>query len=484
MVAELVGRARRRYLWNELLAQGAWAVSAALSAVIVLLLVGTEILDWQWLVLLPVATLAYGIWRTFRRLPPPYTVAQAVDHRLKLTDSLSTALYFGSARAGRWPEEVREAQRLQAERLSENVDVRQAVPLTMPRAIYSVAILGVAASSLFALRYGIEDRLDLRKPLASIIQQAFGLDQQQAAALDRQKPPSPPRKQQDPNEMEALALSHGEDLPEGKLEGVQSIDASGSPAEPKPAERTAGNQEGGMEGDEMAGEDGQEVAGISTGNQEGREGQGQSGEGKQSASRGGNGEPGENSSLMDKFREAMQNLMSRMRPPSTGSQGAQQARQNAQQGQQQAGASQSGQQQGEQQSGEGQGQEGRPGGESQTAENATGRGNGKSGNEDPSRQPGGGIGQQDGDKDLRSAEQLAAMGKISEIIGKRAANVSGEVTVEVQSSSQQLQTAYSQRRATSGETVAEISRDEVPVALESYVQQYFEQVRKVPGAKR
>jgi hypothetical protein len=73
------------------------------------------------------------------------------------------------------------------------------------------------------------------------------------------------------------------------------------------------------------------------------------------------------------------------------------------------------------------------------------------------------------------------MGKISEIIGKRSANVSGEVTVEVQNGSQQLATPYANRSAAHGETSAEISRDEVPVALQTYVQQYFEQVRRQTG---
>ena len=70
------------------------------------------------------------------------------------------------------------------------------------------------------------------------------------------------------------------------------------------------------------------------------------------------------------------------------------------------------------------------------------------------------------------------MGKISEIIGKRSANVSGEATIEVQNSSQQLSTPYAQKRAQHGEAGAEISRDEVPVALQAYVEKYFEAVRK------
>jgi hypothetical protein len=50
--------------------------------------------------------------------------------------------------------------------------------------------------------------------------------------------------------------------------------------------------------------------------------------------------------------------------------------------------------------------------------------------------------------------------------------------VEVQSTSQQLHTPYAQKGAQHSQGGAEISRDEVPVALQPYVQQYFEQLRK------
>ena len=192
MVIELVGQARRRFLYNEILAQGAWALSAAMGAVIILLLAGTQILDWQWLLLLPVATCAAGVWRTIRRLPSGYAIAQMVDRRLGLVDTLSTAFFFATGRAdggksGGSPG-VRAWQRTHAERLCERVRVSEAVPFTVPRAAYALAILGITASSLFALRYGLDRRLDLQKPLARILQQAFGLDRQQVAALDR-KPP-------------------------------------------------------------------------------------------------------------------------------------------------------------------------------------------------------------------------------------------------------------------------------------------------------
>ena len=56
--------------------------------------------------------------------------------------------------------------------------------------------------------------------------------------------------------------------------------------------------------------------------------------------------------------------------------------------------------------------------------------------------------------------------------------------MDVQNTSQQLRTAYQERSAEHAQTGAEISRDEIPVALESYVEQYFEQVRKPAAVKK
>ena len=89
-----------------------------------------------------------------------------------------------------------------------------------------------------------------------------------------------------------------------------------------------------------------------------------------------------------------------------------------------------------------------------------------------------GMGKQDGDKDVKLAEQMAAMGKLSEIIGKRNEKLQGEVMLEVNSSKQALRTQYSQRNARHAESGAEIHRDEVPLVYQPYVQQYFEEVRK------
>jgi hypothetical protein len=89
-----------------------------------------------------------------------------------------------------------------------------------------------------------------------------------------------------------------------------------------------------------------------------------------------------------------------------------------------------------------------------------------------------GVGSADGDKNAKEAEQLAAMGKISEILGKRSQNVTGEVMVEVGQSKQQLKTPWAQKQAQHAEAGSEIHRDEVPLMYQQFVQQYFEEIRK------
>ena len=100
------------------------------------------------------------------------------------------------------------------------------------------------------------------------------------------------------------------------------------------------------------------------------------------------------------------------------------------------------------------------------------------------QQPGSGIGRQDGSKDLRAAQQEKAMGKLSEVIGKRSANVTGEMTVEVQSGSQQLKTGYTQKSAQHAATGGDLNRDEVPLDMQPYVSGYFDEIRKQPAAKK
>ena len=183
---------------------------------------------------------------------------------------------------------------------------------------------------------------------------------------------------------------------------------------------------------------------------------------------------------MSKLKDAVSNMFSKssQSDPGQKAQGQQVPGAKGEKGAGEKSASK-GQEQGQNQAGS---EDGEPNGDAQQGQQADGKAGAK--NAQQSSQAGNGVGSQDGSKDLRAAEQLKAMGKISEIIGKRAATVSGETTVEVQSGKQQLRTAYTNTAAAHGETDSGSGRDEIPAGLQAYVQQYFEQVRKSgPGQK-
>jgi hypothetical protein len=428
-VFTLVRRARQRLLYNELLSQGANASSAALIALILLLLFGTEVLDWRWALAIPLVAAAAGVYLARRRLPPPYTVAQMLDRRCALADTLSTALFFTRGEpASHVSRDIRQAQFEQAGRLSETVDVRRAVPYTLPRAAYLLVALLVVAASLFALRYGLSRRLDLKPPLARILQLKFGANQPaEQARAQRPKAPEEPGSRDD-----GTAPSSDPDQPP---------DASSDPIQD-----TVAGQPGGKSDPDQT---------------------------RQSPARQAASDSGESSSLLTRAEDAIENLLSSLQPPRN-LPGAQPKSVTDKAGGQQPAKGQPGGGQ------PGNSPDGQPGKEASDSQDSQGQSAGTGDTEQAGKQPGSGAGNQDGEKNARQAEQLAAMGKISEIIGKRSANVTGEATVEVRSTSQQLRTPYAARGAQHSQGGSEIGRDEIPVALQTYVERYFEQVRQPP----
>lgn len=489
-VLTLVRQARRRLLYNGLLSQGANAASAALFAFILLLLLGTQVLSWQWTVLLPLAAGALGVYRARKRLPTPYRVAQIVDRRTNLEDSLSTALYFSQEHAARSASpEIRRLQSERADRAAETVDVRQAIPYTMPRTVYLMAALFLVASSLFALRYGLIRRLDLKQPLASMLQQSFGSDNPVRQAKNQKKlmkQPDPETRPDDSGDsVQEPDQRQGDQQDADNATAEETGDAQKPSGEQKAADAKKQGDEGeksdaeqqDSQGDDRSGDEGEDSQ--STKSSDGKSDQKQDSNAQQDS----NNNAGENSSLMSKVKDFAQNLLSRVKPQQ-GQSGSQQQQQSSgdqkSQGKgQQSGGKQQNAKEGQPQNGQqGDAQEGQAGEQAQSAQDQQGKGTGKSDAQQPSKQPGSGIGSQDGDKSIKQAEDQAAMGKISEIFGKRSATISGESMLEVQQTSQQLRTPYAQRSTEHAQNGAEIRRDEVPVALQSFVEQYFEQVRK------
>ncbi len=474
----LLVRARRRWLLNVVAESASIGLGAALAGAILLLLAGTQILDWYWPAILFAGAFGWSAWRTTRKMPAIYPMAQRIDRRLGLEDTLSTALWFRDARAGAGSAIV-DRQRTEAESAAGRSDARRAVPLAFPRPLYGAAALALVAGGMFLLRYGVLRTLDLRQPLVEAMIDYFRPTQ----VATRNRPPAFPAGEKPLG----VSLDNGDrqldPAPDSALD-VSDIPQVDDPlTDAGKSSKTKAPGESGDKGEDQ-GESG-ENAEASRGDSQ-KAGQPDSGQkgGSQNEGKGPQkGQSPENSSLLNKLKDAMANLMAKLNTPPPG-------------GQNESGKQGGGQKSGMQQSEKGQQASGKPEGQGQQADSDNGQPGqpgeqaqaGQSNSNDRSSEQADaktGAGKSDGSKEAREAAQLEAMGKISEIFGRRAANVTGEVMVEVNSGKQQaLKTPYSSRQAVHRDAGGEVSRDEIPLALQHYVQQYFDEVRKAaPAAK-
>jgi hypothetical protein len=463
MVEDLIRRARRRYFFNEALAQTALAAVIAIAGIVLLLILGTRYLGWWSVALFAAAGIAIAIFRVNRQTPDAYVTAVRLDDSARLHDALSTALYFSAHPEG--SESFRRSQREQAEATAGSVTLEQAVPFIFPRAVYAMAALGLLASGLVALRYHLGLGLNLRSPIAQ------ALLQDQAAKAPKQEV-----KKTDPKQwmQEAQALlsrlgvkSDGQPPPEDQAELDKALDqalqANPSAKDQKGATKPADDTKAEPESGDPIDVTDQSQKNDASGAQD-------AGGNKSNAS------PQEG--LLSKLKQAVSSLLAKSNLKDqnpTDSNEQQQAQSDAKMSGEQGNAGKDKPEQGESMS---DALQGNPNSQSQAGQK------GKLNSNEEQKGQGSGIGNQDGLKEQREADQLRAMGKISEIIGKRASTVSGEMMVEVQSGkNQQLRTNYTNTTAAHGEADGDVTRDEIPLSLQPYVQQYFEQVRKAAASK-
>jgi hypothetical protein len=483
MIEDLIRRARRRLLLNETLAQFAFAAAVSVAGFVLVLIFGTRYLEWWTLGVFAAAGIAIGLWRVCVRTPSEYSTAIRLDENAHLHDALSTALHFSGHPAGAG--DFLQSQRKQAEGAAGGVQLDQAVPFLIPRSLYAMAALCLLASGLVALRYGMGHGLDLRAPITQLLFEDESIrDAKKAQALY-------PKSKTWMDEAQSLLskLGMGPNPNEPVPGDEDALDKAIEQALQNPADAGTKAEKGGGQG----GKNGQTKAGdasndsptgdpIDNGEQPNNDQNGQEGaspkdgqQGSKSAA-GKNGTPSSRESLLSRLKDAVSNMLSKSdKEDSSSSQKNQQSAKNETPSGEKGQAGKGAQEKGESQSDA----EGQPDSDAQGGQQAQGRLNSPA-NQTPA-QGGSGIGNQDGSKEIKAAAQLKAMGKISEIIGQRAATVSGETSVEVQSGNQKLHTAYSNTSAAHGETDGDVTRDEIPLALQAYVQQYFAEVRKAGG---
>jgi len=476
ILTDLLERARRRLFGQLALDKGALALLIGMAAVILLLVTGTQILDWYWPVLVVGVSLGIGIYRLRKSLPSRYKLSQDIDKRLGLADSLSTAVYFGEH-----PEPDRQAvcdvQRREAEVVAQRVDVHQAVPSSRSRYLLPAAGLALVAFGLFAVRYAVTGSLSLEPSLLKIAYDSFfgpppQLAKNQAKHLNMKQDPFDPG---NPETQSTAADQQPEDLlnaqdspdatsPQGDDNAKQSADKDGdkNSGDPDKQAKDKGDDKDGKQSDKSS-KDGKDSAD----NKDSKEGGSQDKQGNPS-----------DSGVLDKIKDALANMLNKIKP-------------NSPQSQQQNAKNQSSKDKGEK-SDKGEKADKQPdsqNGEASTNADSQQSGDQKSEDAKSSSQPGkpsaqdsaSGAGSKDGDKAAKDAKALEAMGQISEIIGKRSAAVTGEMMIEVGQTKQTLKTPWADRQASHIEAGGEIHRDEVPLMFQPFVERYFEEIRKAPA---
>lgn len=490
---DLIRRGRRRQAAHWLIHTVSFGFGAAMAGAILLLIAGAQIFDWYWLVLLFAGGFGFSAYRSRGKLRSPYQIAQSVDRQLGYKDALSTAFYFSAHPERSASPDFVEHQRGAAEDLARSADLKRGVPFLVPRSAYVNVALVAVALGMFGLRYGIRRSLDLRSPLVRVdFEDLFaktpqvadrrgkmpgdadgrdrqGTDASQSSNNDLNQPNDASQLSETPDPNEASTSADGDAKADAKTSqelspGTNPLDSGDKGDQSNPSDASnSSNGSDSKSGQQNGAKDAKDAKGANQ-----------------------SGNSANNASLGSKLRDALSNLLAKMKaPPKMGggkpNDSSQSSSSRPQQGdkqdadakspsQEQADASANSQAQGEQQQGG-------------TQQAQQGKSEGRSNNQPNSPDGKSGIGKQDGDKAAREAAELAAMGKISEIIGKRAQNISGEVMVEVSPGKQQLKTQYSQQNATHSDAGGEINRDEVPLIYQEYVEQYFAQIRKLPAAK-
>jgi len=455
------------------------ALAIAAGGAVVLLLAGTQILDWYWIAILAAASFGAGVYRLRKTIPSTYRLAQQIDRRLSLADALSTATHFSSPGAHGDPA-IRQRQHEEADAIARGIQPEVAVPFRRPRYAYHAGALAAVAFGMFALRYAVTGSLNLQPSLVKIAFDTFFPPQNQMANTKQPRGNRPPPL--DPGDPDSAAVQN-EKAPDTPLEAQdtqQQNDPQSADASKENAQKGARQEQPPDQAADNAGKKDDQQQNGNDADQ--RNSQQNSKDGKQAGQQDAKqGSQSESASLIDKLKDAMSNMLNKMKPQPKDSDPQNAQNQKSQQEKSSQTAKQD-QQQKQNSSADAQSdqQQANSGDPKDSSEARSGE---KSSDKNASDDSKSGIGSADGDKSAKLAEQLQAMGKISEILGKRSQNVTGEVMVEVGQSKQQLKTPWAQKQAQHTEAGSEVQRDEVPLIYQQFVQQYFEEIRKTAPPK-
>ena len=335
VVRSAVEGGRRRLLGQLAFRDALLAATVALAGPAVLLVAGTDYFPLALLWLFSVAGLAVAANHWLRSRPAPYRVAQQIDSSWDSDDQISTAYHFLNQDSDRESvlnqdsdqeserdsdqvlnqdrnkdAESQDWQQLQRRHASEVVasgDLREALPFKLPHISYALLSVTLLIALLFLVRYGTQPTLSLKAPLPQLILQALLGDKAQQELFIEENQPRPgdsddaapslndekdaePEESGDPEQidpMESLPIASdvGDEFAMPEVEGLSAEDEFGDELA---SDEGLGDEEGGQGPGETEGDDPSEMNDPSS--EWNKESEG----------------------LMDKLKEAFDNMMSKL----------------------------------------------------------------------------------------------------------------------------------------------------------------------------
>jgi hypothetical protein len=466
------------------------ALSVIFATALLVLLFGTQFLSPVWLLAAFGVGACLAVARVWRKRVNSYKIAQLVDHNLALSDSVSTA-WFVLHGSDRYNQTAREYQLAYAGLMLPTIDPARAFPFSRSRHWLVPLVLAVVATGIFGFRYLRANSLDLRPPLVRLTWTEAASRDAQVAREEQAKIPA----RRAPDGSPVVAPTDGQ-----KPFPVLPKQADASPKNPISEAGTQNASAGGRDQQHSAENEkaplGQSARQQTEGNTSGdaeRRADNENSPRQDTSEQNGPVAPNaqqddSTQGLVGKMKEALSSLFSKTQPNSTPSDprskgaGKSPGRKGAAEGSpkddsagkpstEQAKGSASSAAAGEPTDAKEQSQSS-PGGNSDQL------GSNKSNDQQS------GAGRQDGDKSLRQAEELKAIGKLQEIEGKRSKDMTGEISVEMPSGKQHLSTDYSNDTAQHRDWGIELHRDQVPDQYKQYVKEYMERVRQQPAPQK
>jgi hypothetical protein len=438
-IEPVVRRAWRRALLLLLCEEAALPCAIVFAGLAMLVMAGTDIFRWYWLVLALVPALILAVARLRSRIPSRYRIAQILDLRLGLSDSLSTAWFLLSTRRAHTVAAQQILQ--QARSAASRAPWRRALPFQARRQWTMSGSAAVLLLALFALRYFQTQTLSLRAPWL----------------------PVHPALIADIGEFVAGEVSAAH----GRRAGRKGS-PSKTPARSQPGDRDlASSGQGDASVHVNRAESGQPAGAPSTRHNQERS--------DNAAVAGTESAPGSDASLFTRMNEALSSLLVSLRSE-TRKDAVQTPGSDTGAGSLNAQAAYPA--------------PGRDGDAARRNDPALSRQSGQSAGlqSSQSSSPGhpnaqSGIGSQNGDKSLKQAQELAAMGKLTEILGKRSAGLTGDMTIRALAGATIPAATGAERRVSHEDLGGEIHRAEIPEVYRDYVRHYMETIHDAAVAR-